>query len=255
MASIKKEIQIQAAPGKVWEMLRDWRGLAKLVPGFVTDVRAEEGARVVTFGNGVVARELIVDVDDAGRRLVWSAVGGRMTHHNASAQVFAEAEDRSRVVWIADLLPSELAPSIEAMIGEGLAAMKKTLEVDQGPLAVERRFFAALLEADGKGLAALLTPDFVLVDVMRGSEVPGSALAEVVAMRQLRFDSIDVFESRVRFYGSSAIVNGRTRMRGHAGDIEWSASSRYTHVFVQQDGRWRMASAQGTPIAESDTRS
>ncbi|HJV96782.1 MAG TPA: SRPBCC family protein, partial [Albitalea sp.] len=93
-----------------------------------TDCRLEGDARVVTFANGVVARELIVDLDDAARRLAWAAVGGRLTHHNASVQVFAEGEARSRVVWIADLLPDAMAPAIDAMIGQGIAAMKTTLE-------------------------------------------------------------------------------------------------------------------------------
>src|SRR5258706_396918 len=86
-----------------------------------------QGERVVTFGNGMVARELIVDLDDTARRLAWSVVGGRMTHHNASLQVFAEGE-HSRAVWIADLLPHELGPAIGGMIAQGLEAMKKTLE-------------------------------------------------------------------------------------------------------------------------------
>jgi carbon monoxide dehydrogenase subunit G len=88
----------------------------------------EEGARVVTFGNGLVARELIVDVDDRNRRLVWSVVGGRMTHHNASAQVFPDGDGRSRFVWIADLLPHEVAPAIAAMMDQGLAVIKRTLK-------------------------------------------------------------------------------------------------------------------------------
>jgi hypothetical protein len=91
-------------------------------------VRLEEGARVVTFGNGIIARELIVDVNDQARRLVWSVVGGRMTQHNASAQVFAEDDGRSRFVWIADLLPHEVAPTIAQMIEQGLAVIKRTLE-------------------------------------------------------------------------------------------------------------------------------
>src|SRR4051812_27444284 len=122
MASIHREISIDAHPDAVWDALRDVGAVhQRLAPGFVTDVRMEEGARVVTFGNGMVARELIVDVDDAARRLAWSVVGGRMTHHNASAQVFAEGDGRSRFVWIADLLPHELKPAIAAMIDQGLA--------------------------------------------------------------------------------------------------------------------------------------
>ena len=130
MASIRKDIVIDARPEKVWDAIRDVGALhERLVPGFVVDTRLEEGARVVTFGNGVVARELIVDLDDAARRLVWAVVGSpRLTHHNASVQVFAEGEDRSRVVWIADVLPNEIAGYMAGLLEQGLGVMKKTLE-------------------------------------------------------------------------------------------------------------------------------
>jgi carbon monoxide dehydrogenase subunit G len=91
MASIRREVHIDVSPEAAWDALRDIGALhTRLVPGFVTDVKLEEGARIVTFGNGLVARELIVDIDDDARRIAWSVVGGRMTHHNASAQVFPE---------------------------------------------------------------------------------------------------------------------------------------------------------------------
>ncbi len=129
MASIRKEILLDARAEDVWNAVRDVGALHKrLVPGFVTDTRLEEGARIVTFGNGMVVRELIVDLDDEARRLVWSARGGRLTHHNASAQVFADGERRTRLVWTADLLPDELAGEIRTMMEHGAAAMKKGLE-------------------------------------------------------------------------------------------------------------------------------
>jgi hypothetical protein len=120
---------IDADPAGVWDALRDVGALhTRLAPGFVTDVRLEDGARVVTFGNGIVARELIVDIDDEMRRLVWSSVGGRMTHHNASAQVFAGPAGQTRFVWIADLLPHAVAPAVGAMMDQGLATIKRTME-------------------------------------------------------------------------------------------------------------------------------
>ncbi len=106
MASIRREIMVEARPEHVWAAVRDVGALhRRLVPGFVVDTRLESGARVVTFADGMVVRELIVDLDDEACRLVWSARGGRFTHHNASVQVLAEGEGRSRLVWIADLLP------------------------------------------------------------------------------------------------------------------------------------------------------
>lgn len=129
MASIRREMFVEAPADQVWSALRDIGAIhQRLAPGFVTDVRLEEGARVVTFGNGMVARELIVALDDEARRLVWSVVGGPMTHHNASAQVFAEGPGRSRFVWIADLLPHQLAPTITAMMEQGMDVIKRTLE-------------------------------------------------------------------------------------------------------------------------------
>jgi carbon monoxide dehydrogenase subunit G len=129
MASIRREVLIEARPADVWDVVRDVGAVHKrLAPGFVVNTQLEDGARIVTFGNGFVVRELIVDVDDTARRLVWAAVGGRLTHHNASMQVFAEGENGSRVVWIADLLPHELAGYVTGLIEQGLGVMKQTLD-------------------------------------------------------------------------------------------------------------------------------
>ena len=128
MASIHRETWIRTSPEAAWSALRDVGALdTRLATGFVTHVALEEGARIVTFANGMVARELIVDVDEGRRRVAWSVVGASMRHHNASAQVFPDA-DGTRFVWIADLLPDEVAPAIAGMIDEGLAAIKQTLE-------------------------------------------------------------------------------------------------------------------------------
>ena len=129
MASIRKEIPLEVSAEHAWDAVRDVGALHhRLVPGFVVDTRVEADARVVTFGNGMVVRELIVDLDDGSRRLAWSARGGRLSHHNASVQVFAEGDGRCRLVWIADLLPNELAGDIGMMIEQAASIMKPTLE-------------------------------------------------------------------------------------------------------------------------------
>ena len=129
MASIRREIRIDAPAAKVWDAVRDIGGIHKrLVPGFVADCRMEGSeARIVTFGNGLVVKEVIIDLDDSSKRLCWSAKSERLTHHNASMQVFADG-DGAKAVWVADLLPNEAAPAIGAMIDQGMAAMKRTLE-------------------------------------------------------------------------------------------------------------------------------
>jgi|SRR5688572_6459625 hypothetical protein len=129
MATIQREIGIERNKGFVWDAIRDVGAIHKrLVPGFVVDCKLEADSRIVTFANGMVVRELIVDVDDKSCRHAWSARGEPLTHHNASLQVFFDGQDRCRVVWIADLLPNEVAATVDEMIQHALNTMKKTLE-------------------------------------------------------------------------------------------------------------------------------
>jgi carbon monoxide dehydrogenase subunit G len=129
MASIRKEISTKASLEDVWAALADVGALhTRLVPGFVVDTRLEPGARIVTFGNGMVVREQIVTIDDEEHRVVWSATGGPLAHHNGSAQAVADGRGGTKVIWIADLLPDEAAAAIAPMMEQGAAVMKQTLD-------------------------------------------------------------------------------------------------------------------------------
>ncbi|WP_332748025.1 SRPBCC family protein [Hydrogenophaga sp.] len=134
MATIHHEIVIEAGLDQVWDALRDFNAVhQRLAPGFVTDCRAEEGTRVVSFANGMVARERFVGLDEKIHRLSYAIAGGQLTHHNASAQLFAQGPQRTRFVWITDVLPHEMADFIGAMMAQGVVAMKRTLEVEARP--------------------------------------------------------------------------------------------------------------------------
>jgi hypothetical protein len=129
MASIRREIVIEAPPDRVWAALRDFGAVhERLVPGFVVDARLEGHDRIVTFFTGTVLRERLVDLDDAARRLVWSIRDAPYAHHNGSAQVLADGDGRTRFVWITDLLPDELAGATAEMMERGGAVLKRTME-------------------------------------------------------------------------------------------------------------------------------
>ena len=128
MASIHKDIIIDANPADVWDAVRDFGALhTRLVPGFVLDTRLDGDARIVTFSNGTVARELLVDCDDARRRLVYAVISERIKQHSASVQVTAEADGRSRLAWTVDVLPHEIAPYMNAQMDQAALAMQKAL--------------------------------------------------------------------------------------------------------------------------------
>jgi hypothetical protein len=129
MASIHKDIPIAAPAHEVWDAVRDFGGLhTRLVPGFVLDTKLDGEARIVSFANGTVARELLVDCDDARRRLVYAVISERVKQHSASVQVIADGEARCRIVWIIDVLPHEIAPYITGQMDVAAAAMQKAFE-------------------------------------------------------------------------------------------------------------------------------
>jgi hypothetical protein len=131
MATIHKEFSVQAPVDRVWAAFLDIGAVhTRLARQFVVDTRLEGDSRVVTFANGAVVRERIVTVDNERRRLAYAVTDWQTTHHNASFQVFDEGHGRSRVVWITDLLPSELGALVGELVEHGAAAITRTLESD-----------------------------------------------------------------------------------------------------------------------------
>ena len=121
------------------------------------------------------------------------------------------------------------------------------------PEEVENEFFQALINGDVESLVRVLATNFVLIDMMTGSEVSAKALTDLIRLAQLRFQTIDRTKFTVRLYGTTAVITGRTEMTGWYEGQQFNVTSRYTHVLVRQNEHWRMVSAQGTQIVASPT--
>ena len=128
MATIIKSADVDAPADAVWDALADFGALHRRVaPGFVADVVLEPGARIVTFGSGMVARELFLGADHTARRIAYSLQADTLDHHSASCQVVDLGDGRCRFTWIADVLPDDAAPMISGMMEEGLKIAAETM--------------------------------------------------------------------------------------------------------------------------------
>jgi len=129
MATNRRELLLDILADTAWDAVRDFGQVhIKVAPGFLTDVKMDGGDRIVTFFNGLVARERLVTLDDAGKRLVYTIVEGRASHYAAAVQVFPDGTGKCRLVWTIDLLPDELGPAVAGMMDHAFPFMKKTLE-------------------------------------------------------------------------------------------------------------------------------
>ncbi|WP_194827393.1 SRPBCC family protein [Nocardia sp. XZ_19_231] len=131
MASVHQEFLVDASPDEVWDVLRDFGAVhERLAPGFVTDTRLDADTRTVTFADGTVVAERLVDLDPVSRRVAYTVVGGTLhpSHHHASMQAVPEAEGRTRFIWHIDVLPETLAAPIAEFVEHGATVMRSALE-------------------------------------------------------------------------------------------------------------------------------
>jgi hypothetical protein len=128
MASILKSIDIDAPADAVWDAVADFGAVhTRFAPGFVTNVELVPGARMVTFGNGMVAKELFLGCDHNARRLAYSVRTDNFQHHSASFTVTDLGDGRSRLDWHADVLPDTIAPTVAGMMEQGLKVAQGVL--------------------------------------------------------------------------------------------------------------------------------
>lgn len=129
MATVRKEIVVDAVIEEVWDAVRDFGALhERLVPGFATDTRLEGEDRIVTFFNGNVLRERLISLSDTDRRLAWTIVDGPWTHHNGSVELYPADRNRTRFVWTSDVLPHGTAEATEQLMAQGISIAHATLE-------------------------------------------------------------------------------------------------------------------------------
>jgi len=124
MASVLKQIILAANPDAVWEAVCDFGAPhTRMAPGVLADCRMEDGERVVSFVNGLVLRERLLDIDEHERRLAYTARGGSASYHHASFRVEPDGEG-TRLSWRVDLLPDEIAPGVSGLMDQVMAAIK-----------------------------------------------------------------------------------------------------------------------------------
>jgi hypothetical protein len=129
MASIYRETTVEIGAAQAWAALRLIGEPHKLFAPVLVDARLNGDTRTVTFANGMVVNERILDVDDGRRRVAYTVVDGPgMTFHHASMEIVDEGPGRCQFIWITDFLPAAIGGTLEPLIEQGTQALKSNLE-------------------------------------------------------------------------------------------------------------------------------
>jgi Polyketide cyclase / dehydrase and lipid transport len=129
MASIHIESTVDVSADTAWRALRRVADADTLFAPVLTAAEVRGDIRTVHFQNGAVIREHVIDVDEARRRVAYSAVDAPgLSFHHASMQIVEDGPDRCRFAWTTDFLPAAAAAALQPLIEAGTEALKSNLE-------------------------------------------------------------------------------------------------------------------------------
>ena len=134
MASIHRDITVDASPELLWSAVRDVGAPhERLAPGVVVDGYRDGDHRVVTLPARV--REPIVDIDDDRRRLAYAVVESALgvTHHHVRCRWSPNGElPATSYGGYRDVVPDHPAVPIAELMDQCAAAVQRTLAAQAG---------------------------------------------------------------------------------------------------------------------------
>jgi ketosteroid isomerase-like protein len=117
-------------------------------------------------------------------------------------------------------------------------------EIDQ----LDEAWRTAILKSNASAIDALLAEDYMAISPSGTLQTKEQMLADLRSGR-LHFTVLDVFDRRVRFYGSTALVTSLAQVQGTSAEGILSGSYRYTRVFVRDPrGAWKIVSFEASKI-------
>jgi mxaD protein len=126
MGTGQAEIDVNGTPDKVWAVVGDFGGIGGWMPG-IDSCRVEGEDRILET-MGMTITERLVSKDDAGRRLTYSIAQGAPVESHEAAITVAGNGDGSRVTWVVEATPDEMADLMATVYQQALEALKAHVE-------------------------------------------------------------------------------------------------------------------------------
>ncbi len=124
-------------------------------------------------------------------------------------------------------------------------------KIERELMQMEHDWSAAYLSHDVSIVDRILADDFIGTDgrgIMTDKKQELEDARSENPNRKVLSEAID--DMKVRVYGDTAIVNGRTTEKIQSGGKEFVIQYRRTDVFVKRNGRWQCVSFHGSRIIE-----
>jgi ketosteroid isomerase-like protein len=145
------------------------------------------------------------------------------------------------VIVAAFSLTTLTAPAVR---GQGAAAGPS---VEEQIKKMERDRAAAVVKADVATLEGLTADDYILINA-NGQMSDKAATMNNIKTGNIKLTANEVSDLKVRVYGDTAVVTGKSNAKGTIGGRELKGPVMFTRVYVKKNGKWQSVAFQQTPI-------
>ena len=128
-------------------------------------------------------------------------------------------------------------------VGASPAASKPEDEIKK----LEEARNQAILHSDAAALDRMTSDDYTFI-TLRGEMRTKSVILKGFASGSFQYESREISDLKVRIYGDTAVVTGRSVQKGVENGKDYSGDYWFTRVYVKQKGRWLTVALQTTLI-------
>ncbi len=121
--------------------------------------------------------------------------------------------------------------------------------VEQSVKALTEQLNQAALKGDVATYDKLVADDYISIGILGGAATKAELLEDFKSGK-VKFETIEVTDTKVRVYGDAALVNATVNVKGHFGAADISGQWRSVRVWVKRKGQWQSVSFQATRIAQ-----
>lgn len=112
---------------------------------------------------------------------------------------------------------------------------------------LEQQRNEAILKGDTATLDKLTSDDYTNTTA-QGKVEKKAEIMDGFKSGKIKFDARELSDLDVRVYGNTAVVTGEVNQKATNNGVDTSGQSRFTRVYVKQNGRWVSVANQATPI-------
>ena len=137
--------------------------------------------------------------------------------------------------------------SIQVAVAQGASATSRDAAVVKQIEHLEEARNQAILKSDAASIEKMTSDDYTFI-TLKGELRTKAEIVKGFSSGSFKYESRTISDLKVRVYGDTAVVTGRSIQKGVENGKDYSGDYWFTRVYVKQNNAWITVALQTTMI-------